>query len=372
MPTFPGSSEFLGPLFHVKDLHQRSQELKGCREVVVIGGNKSAWDVCYSVASSGARAHMVIRRSGGSPSRVWRPICLLGIKLTLARLSSTRLFTWFDPSPFGSSFSSIRRFLQETILGVWLSLAFWAVLDFLAAAATGYSDLRLEMLRPWTSIFWMGNSPGIHSYETDWFEFVRNGRIVVHYADVLSLGETAVKLSDSSSLKADATVCCTGWKCTPPINFKPEGLSQEMGPPREAEFCKPDLIKGSRDDSHPFRYETINIPLLLDSKEAPYNLYRFLVPQSPRFLKQRNIAFIGMHRSVHAMIVAQAQALWVTAFFENHLRKELDPETVYRSTISHAEYERLRRPRESGGSGASCSIVYLIRICSWRIWDCAR
>ncbi|KAI0435131.1 FAD/NAD(P)-binding domain-containing protein [Xylaria sp. FL1042] len=408
MPTFLGSSNFIGPLFHAKDLYERSQDLRSCQEVVVIGGNKSAWDVCYSVVSTGARAHMVIRRSGGGPSRVWRPIYLLGIKLTLARLSSTRLFTWFDPSPFGSGFSLVRRFFQETILGMCLAWAFWTVLDFLASAATGYGDPQLEMLRPWTSIFWMGNSLGIHNYETDWFEFVRNGRIVVYHADVTSLGETMVQLSDGSNLKADAVVCCTGWKCTPPIKFKPEGISEEIGLPREAVSRQQDPIKGSRDNSHQSRRKTTtnkpesqdrqnedmrswaharikarcsqlgfspkrtlpgdskaqkgwglspklhtNTLLPLDSSETPYQLYRFLAPSSPRFLKQRNIAFIGMHRSVHAIIVAQAQALWVTAFFENRLREELDPETVSLSTTLHTEYERLRRPRESGGSGTS-------------------
>ncbi|KAJ8104495.1 hypothetical protein ONZ43_g7822 [Nemania bipapillata] len=172
MPTFPGSSDFLGPLFHAKDLHKRLQDLGGCEEVVVVGGNKSAWDVCYSVATAGARAHMVIRRSGGGPSWVWRPIYLFGVKFTLARLSSTRFFSWFDPSPFGSSFSWVRRFLHGTILGAWLVWAFWTALDFFAAA-TGYGDPRLMMLRPWTSTFWMGNSLSIHNYETDWFDFKR-------------------------------------------------------------------------------------------------------------------------------------------------------------------------------------------------------
>lgn len=405
MPTFPGSSNFLGPLFHAKDLNGRLQYLKDCEEVVVVGGNKSAWDVCYSVATTGTRAHLVIRQSGGGPSWVWRPINLLGVKLTLARLSSTRLFTCFDPSPFGSALSPVRRFFHRTILGTWLTWVFWAILDLLAATATGYNDPRLRMLRPWTSTFWMGNSLSIHNYETDWFELVRTGWIVVHHADIASLGETTARLSDGRSLKADAVVCCTGWKCTPPIKFKPDGISEEIGLPREVIYRRQDSIKesqtrldqaqyrtGDKRDArraHEFRSQAhsrirtqypqlgfsprktlpgdrgpqtkwgfaINphseTPLALDLREAPYQLYRFLIPASPRLLGLRNLAFIGMHRSVHATLVAQAQALWIMAYFENRLLADLDPEVVRKEAMWHTEYERLRRPRESGGSGAS-------------------
>lgn len=351
---------------------------------------------------------MVIRRSGGGPSWVWRPFYLFGTRLTLARISSTRLCTWFDPSPFGSSFSSIRRFLHETVLGTWLVWAFWAALDFFAAAATGYRDPGLEMLRPWTSTFWMGNSLSIHNYETDWFELVRKGRIIVHHAEVTSLGETTVSLSNGSNLRAGAVVCCTGWECTPPIRFEPEGISEEIGLPRKVVPRRQDRITASQQGLDQCQHEAIsgkrasrdqreqearswagaqirarcaplgfsprrtlprdgkaqagwdlalkphsNIPLALGSKEAPYRLHRFLVPASPSFVRLRNIAFIGMHRSVHAVIVAQAQALWVKAYFERGLAIDLEPATVYRETVWHAEYERLRRPRESGGSGAS-------------------
>ncbi|KAI1369079.1 FAD/NAD(P)-binding domain-containing protein [Xylaria arbuscula] len=409
MPLIPGSSDFLGPLFHAKDLHKRSHDLRGCQEVIVIGGNKSAWDVCYSVATAGARAHMVIRRSGGGPSWVWRPIWLFTLRLTLARLSSTRLFSWFDPSPFGSRFSSVRRFLHETIIGIWLTWAFWTALDLLAAAATGYNDPHLTYLRPWTSTFWMGNSLGIHNYESDWFELVRKGQIVVHHADVVLLTKGGAELSDGANLGADAVVCCTGWECTPPIKFEPEGISQEIGFPRKGETHQTNSPEGLQDHSSHSLYDAISekrgsqdhgdrdleawahaqirakcaqlgfsprrtlpgdrkpqvregssfgfhssTPLPLTDKETPYRLYRFLVPASPRFIKLRNIGFIGIHRSIHAVIVAQAQALWLTAFFEGRLRREpVDLQTVRRETVLHTEYERLRRPKESGGSGAS-------------------
>ncbi|KAI8634793.1 hypothetical protein F5Y19DRAFT_410209 [Xylariaceae sp. FL1651] len=79
-------------------------------------------------------------------------------------------------------------------------------------------------------------------------------------------------------------------------------------------------------------------------KRYNHQLHRFLVPASPRFLELRNLAFTGMHRSVHAVVIAQAQTLWINAFFEGNIA--LDPEIVCYETILHTKYERLRRPRE--------------------------
>ncbi|KAK5629710.1 hypothetical protein RRF57_005425 [Xylaria bambusicola] len=249
----------------------------------------------------------------------------------------------------------------------------------------------------------MGNSLSIHNYERDWFEYVRKGQIVIHHADAVSLRDTTVQLSNGSDLRADALVCCTGWKCTPPIKFEPEGISEEIGLPRKVKsyqkiqdncvhflYDESSHKQGPEDqgdqDLKSWAHAQIRarcsqlgflprrtLPedgksqvrwslypkfhsdthLALDDREAPYRLYRFLVPASPRFLKLRNIGFIGMHRSIHAVIVAQAQALWLTAFFEDRLREKLDSQVVIRETVLHTEYERLRRPRESGGSGAS-------------------
>ncbi|KAB5511243.1 hypothetical protein GE09DRAFT_982262, partial [Coniochaeta sp. 2T2.1] len=58
-------------LFYAKELPIRAQELFQKREIVVIRGNKSAWDVIYIAAQRGTRIRMVIRLSGGGPYYIW-------------------------------------------------------------------------------------------------------------------------------------------------------------------------------------------------------------------------------------------------------------------------------------------------------------
>uniref|UniRef100_A0A0C4DI08 FAD/NAD(P)-binding domain-containing protein n=1 Tax=Fusarium oxysporum (strain Fo5176) TaxID=660025 RepID=A0A0C4DI08_FUSOF len=100
MPTLPGREAFKGHVFHAKDFRLRAQDLDGVRKIVVIGGNKSAWDVCYSSSTRfGAKVHMVMRRSGGGPSWCW-PARMTGYIWSISAASATRLFTWLDPNPY--------------------------------------------------------------------------------------------------------------------------------------------------------------------------------------------------------------------------------------------------------------------------------
>lgn len=390
IPSYPGNETFMGHLCHAKDLHSAALDLASSHIVLVVGGNKSAWDVCYSAARAGAKVHMVVRTSGGGPSWVWKPLRWGLSGFTLTMLSSTRFFTWFDPNPFGTAYRTPRRFLHETALGRCITALFWALLGFCVESAMGYRDPKLEVLRPWTSIFWMGNSLNIHNYDTEWLDLVRNGMITIHHAEITSLDDTLVHLSDGKSVEADAVVSCTGWICAPKINFQPDSLVREMGIPlvdlpgkrgTSTEDVTDDLYAAEQSalvvDAHhrimqkcsalmhtPTQHirgssvarkrkeERLPVKASMSSSRGrdPYRLYRFLVPPGGHFLKMRNLAFIGAHRSFHAVIVAQCQALWITAFFQDNLL-HLDRANVLSDTIFHTEYERLRRPREAGGSG---------------------
>ena len=221
IPYIKGQELFEGPILHSRHLKDRADDLAAAQNVVVIGGNKSAWDVCYSVASSGRTAHMVLRPSGGGPSWVW-PLNLESFNTSLSPLSSTRFFTLFDPWPFDKSrfLGRIRQFLHQWTLGRCITAQFWKFLGNSIRRQNEYEEtFNTKKLTPWYSTYWMGNSLGVHNYETSWFDLARRGNINVHIANVDSLSETAVKLSDGEVKDVGALVCCTGWRAEPPFKF---------------------------------------------------------------------------------------------------------------------------------------------------------
>ncbi|SPO06609.1 related to dimethylaniline monooxygenase [Cephalotrichum gorgonifer] len=392
VPNLPGRESFGGPVFHAKEFAARSDELARCRSVVVIGGNKSSWDVCYSAASRpGTTAHMVMRRSGGGPSWVW-PARMAGFIPSISAISSTRLFTFLDPNPYGGTARAVRALANRTWLGRKVSGMFWGYLDRKVSGVNRYgAEPETEGLRPWSSTFWMGNSLGIHNYESSWFDLAREGRIKPHAAEVERLSEGAVHLSDGSVIEADAVVCCTGWKVGPNIKFSPADLAGRLGFPGspgaeesralEAETRAEVLRAAPVLRTPPIR----NLPSVLGeekleqateasslsastaaaaaavSSSAPYRLYRFVIPTDPALIRAKNLAVIGAHITLHTAIVAQAQALWITAFFDGEIPRlegaggsEPDFAAIRREAFYHTEYQRVRRPKGTGGTGDRC------------------
>ncbi|MBE7181584.1 MAG: NAD(P)/FAD-dependent oxidoreductase, partial [Terriglobus roseus] len=371
IPQFPAQATFDRPILHSLDLRRSAPLLSRARRIVVLGGNKSAFDAAYGAATSasGTEVHMVMRPSGGGPSWVW-PVTITPFSLSVQRMATTRLFALMDPTPWilaGSPTQSVkhlsiwillRYLLHRTFLGRVLVTAFWAVIGGFITRANGYaSHPELAKLRPWTSVAWMGNSLSIHNYATDFFALVRRGRIKVHVADIARLGPGgAVYLSDGEAIgDVDALVCCTGWQVAPTVRFLPEGLAGRLGvpgPPVEnvviemhdpaADITNADVQAARaqiRRETPMLRHEpTRTLPVSVpeptpvpppgaahkqhqqDQKSSRskleaspaatcWRLYRFLIPIPSAANLQRNIAFMGTHLSVAATLVAQAQAL---------------------------------------------------------------
>lgn len=266
-----------------------------------------------------------------------------------------------------------------------LSWLFWSTLDFLAYLCLGYNDERLSNLRPWISTFWMGNSLSVHNYETDWFDYMKNGTIIVEHAEIALMDEKQVHLSTGKAIEADTVVTCTGWRSAATIKFEPPEVAAELGLLASAgigfqrdcvdahlvsEACKEILRQSPELSSKPLETLMPSWNTNTDNKQpgsgsaakADYlRLYRSIVPPSERTLRFRNLVFIGRHQSIHTVIVAQAQTLWATAFFQDRVpslaSQSLD-QVKYQAYLV-TEYERMRRPKQGhGASGRFLDLVF--------------
>lgn len=352
LPAFDGQDVFGASLFHSRDLLRCEKDvLQVGKRVSIFGGTKSAWDAAYACAVSGTEVNWIIRESGHGP--IWMaPPYVTPLKKWLEKLVTTRFLTWFSPCIWGDAdgFGRIRRFLHGTWVGRKIVDTFWNTLANDVSQSNGY-DRHPEMkkLKPWVSPFWIASSLSILNYPTDFFEFVKNGTIKIHIADIAHLSAQAVNLSNGETIPTDALICSTGWKATPNIKFLPQGIEQELGLSWSPDSIHEGLIEQA-DEEILRRFPRLqNQPVpnpkykpLSENSEAavPHaiRLTRFMIP--PSMAKERSIAFLGITMSINTALIAQIQALWVVAFFNNDL--SISPTVRYTSaSIKDADSKHL-------------------------------
>ncbi|EON70026.1 hypothetical protein W97_09292 [Coniosporium apollinis CBS 100218] len=357
IPALAGADSFNAPLFHSKDFLHNADTLKSADSVCVLGGAKSAWDVAYAYASSDVQVDMIIRDSGRGP--VWMaPPYVTPLKKWLEKLVHTRFLTWFSPCIWGNEdgYGGIRGFLHGTVAGRFMVDSFWKVLGGDVISLNGFDKHpETAKLKPWYSAFWIGSGLSILNYPTDFFEYVRSGKIRVHIADITSLSDGTVHLSNGESLKTDALICSTGWKHRPPINFLPSGLDRELGLPHRS-FEIDELVQKA-DSEILARFPRLKAQpafnqsykpqprddAVKDRPNQPYRLYRFMAP--PATIFDRSIAFAGSLSTISTPLVAQAQAIWISAYFDGKLdRMPLSADDARWETVLQTQFGKWRYP----------------------------
>lgn len=331
LPTFKGQESFDAPLFHCRDLLQhQGAVLRSGERATVFGGTKSAWDAAYACATAGMKVDWIIRESGHGP--VWMaPPYVTPLKKWLEKLVTTRLLTWFSPCIWGEAdgYTGVRSFLHGTWLGRKIVDAFWAILADDVVQLNEY-DKHPEMkkLKPWVGPFWIASSLSILNYPTNFFDLVKDGTIKVHIADLERLSDHTVHLSSGEALPSSALICSTGWRCTPNLKFLPEGIDRELGFPWSVDPLNENMVKEAdeeilrrfprlRDQPKPNPNYT---PLDEQSEAAvphPFRLAKFMVPLS--LVKERSLAFMGITMTINTTLIAQTQALWISAYFKGNL-----------------------------------------------------
>jgi cation diffusion facilitator CzcD-associated flavoprotein CzcO len=368
VPQFDGGDQFKVPILHLKELGQHIQatSFESIKRVVVIGASKSAWDVCYLYASRGVRVEWVIRSSGFGPVWMATPR-ITPLKLYLEQLLWTRAVTWFSPSIWGVADGWVKKFLHGTWLGRKIVFGFWSILGNDMVTLSRYDEhAETKKLKSWNHPFWGISSTSILNYDTDFMELVRNGTIKVHIADITHLsGENKVHLSNGNNISADALICTTGWKFRPAVEMLPIDLplglpSNSPGPNEliaKADKVILDQLPVLR--TRPYRNPNY-VPMKSSGYEdaqptQPYRLYRFLVPPSQVLTDRRTIALLGAHHVISKIPVAQLQALWLTAYFDDKI-SNLKPERTSQEeiewqTILHTQFGKWRYPAIANGKG---------------------
>jgi hypothetical protein len=366
LPHFKGQETLQIPIFHTKDWAEQRDLLKSAKETVVLGGGKSAFDAAYMFADAGIKTHMVIRASGRGPCWMAQ-YNATPLKISLEVLATTRLIGLFSPCIWaeGGPCGLARRFLHGTWLGQKITSAFWGVVQSDTVKLSGLQGHpETERLMPWSDFFWSGTSCSILNYDKDFFQFVRNGLIEVHIADIESLNGNAVVLSTGESLKVDAIVCATSWKDRPAFDFLPAGSDAKLGlphydaePDRQGRFTHADeelFAKFPKLRQQPVLNK--NLAALPTSKNEPFDptqynvpwlLYRFMVP--PAYLNERSIAFVGVPLSFNQGQMSTAESLWITAYFDGRVEIPTE-EQAAEQTVLHARHARWRNPAGYGAS----------------------
>lgn len=359
IPSFTGAEAFAksGLLIHSRDFNKHTDRLfTKTSSVTVLGGSKSAWDVAYACATRDVPVNLVIRSTGQGPTWMAPPY-VTPAKAWLEKLVHRRFLTWLSPCIWGDQdgYSGVRNFLHGTWLGRKLVDAFWWVLSTDANTLMGYDKHpETQKLKPRHSALWTGSGLGILNFEDDFLELVRDGKVKVHIADVMKLGDGTVSLSDGTRLITDAIVCATGWKARPPLKFLPEGLDAQLGLPSDNP-----LSPSSRNDFKSADTEILSrFPRLreqpktpvpggdtsADETSQPFTLYRFMAPPSA-VLSDPSIAFAGMITTISTPLCASLQALWITAYLSSSLSlTALSTAQAEEQAVLHARFGRWRYP----------------------------
>ena len=299
IPEVPGLDAFRaegGTVLHSTQFHD-AEALRG-RQVVVIGGAKSACDAAMGALPAAARTTLVFRRP------MWKmPKKFFGV-VPLRYVLTTR----FSEALFRDrELRGIEKGLHTVgAPGVWL---FWRGIETLLRAT-----FRLDAcgMRPAEPIDRMVNC-ALSLASDGLYEAVRERRLGVRHAGVRALHPGWVELDTGEWLAADAVVFGTGFR-----------------------------------QGAPFLDESVR--RTVQDEDGVFHLHRNLVhPDVPR------LAFVGYNSSLYSQLTSEIGAHWATRWFMGEVR--LPPREQVLGEM-RARWEWLRENRPMGTASGTCIIPF--------------
>lgn len=389
MPTIKGAKDdFDAPFLHSSEFGTQAQQWRtetpdnvlndpAIQHIAVLGGGKSAYDAVYLACKTGHKVDWIIRKSGRGPAWVFPPYTYLGpFKAWKERLATRRIFSFMSPWVFPdfSGWSWLRRFLHFTPLGKIISDGFLGTVHRDTIRDVGYeTDPRFKILQPEAHPFWYGTQSGTLSFDTDFFDLIRNGQVTIHREDITHLSAHTIHLANGDGLPADALIAATGFSSKPTITFSPPSLHAELGLPstslthqQQATWTKLD-----RQADHTIAAQ---FPRLVPSGSAslpsaspyskpkqsddpqvtytPWRLYRGIAPPGLAAQGDRSLVFLGMFSNITGTTRLEIQCLWALAYLTNHLDSQIPSgeaaKDVFRETALWQRWAQHRTPYGHG------------------------
>ena len=300
--------------------------------------------------------------SGRGPAWLTTPF-VSPAHLQFEKLATTRIMSWLSPCIDSGCYPGIRRLLHNTRLGRSFLRAFFGIIKNDGIQRGKFLDHpETKKLIPKDGIEWIGTTVSTFNYPTELFDLVKEGLINIHIADIDHLRTQAIHLSDGSNIKADVLLCATGWNFTPNISFLPCNLEDKIGI-SHASSSDPNISLADEEllrrfpeleDSPMKRLQqaVVSGKEVATPEEPPsWVLYHGLVP--PHFLSSRNFAYVGMALGIRGFLLAQTEALWITAFFDDKLSTPLPREDeAAKQALMQNRFYKWKAPN---GLGDRCS-----------------
>ena len=171
-------------------------------------------------------------------------------------------------------------------------------------------------------------------------------KVNVYRADLSGMNQTSVLLRDGREVPTDVLLCGTGWDIGYPF-FTPEQI-RELGLPHDPDQNLDEDSKTWNDLMDAADHQILNQYPILGRPPAgckpvtgagftPARLY-----QGMASLADDSIVFLGRARMANNFIGAEAQAIWATAYWDQHVTvprySQAQHEVAYMNAFSRRRY----------------------------------
>ncbi|CAK3813347.1 FAD-dependent monooxygenase [Lecanosticta acicola] len=299
------------------------------KHITVLGGGKSGADMVYASVKAGKEVAWIVRPSGTGPCTFVDANGKAGFNNAF-ELASTRAVEALQPSYFATR-NWWTNFLHRTKIGLGLSRKLWDGAHAQAVASADYANRPAKgdfgKLVPHSPLFWRNNAAGIVNH-SDFYEMIATF-VDSYYDELQELEGNTIRLGSGRTIQTDTLLLGTGWQDS--LSYLAPSLRAELGLPyplkSESQLDQGQILAAKQWSQREHEADAKIVekyPLLAEppqhvrspTTESPYRLYNLVVPVDD---PSHSFAVVGMLGTTNYFRTGEAQALWITAYFDGRL-----------------------------------------------------